>query len=233
MNLCWSKRKHCPTDRGMGDDVSPTILTAELSIMEDSTTTPASSEVAAATAALNNRKMPKLTAYQANHNLFAAQVKSMSDREKYKRALKEATTLVKEEEMGIRKAVRLMNEKYQLTRKSERLLTKSTVSDYVTKGLIGASPQKRGPLPKLPKDFNTLLNAHVEMKQLEGVQETKPRHIKALIGAAVRDTDHDDMSRDYLYRKFRKEMCATVAPTKPMQMEERPGLWTTHNNLND
>ena len=224
-NLRRSKRKRCPTN--------PNILTAEQSTMEDSTTTPASSEVEAATTALNNRKMPKLTAYQANHNLFAVRVKSLSDQEKYKRALKEATTLVKRGEMGRRKAVRLMNERYQLTRKSERLLTKSTVSDYVAKGLIGSSPQKRGPLPKLPKDFNMLLNAHIEMKQLEGVQESKPRHIKALIGAAVRDTDRDSMSRDYLYRRFRKEMCATVAPTKPMQMEERRGLWTTYNNLND
>ena len=90
-----------------------------------------------------------------------------------KRALKEATTLVKRGEMGTRKAVRLMNERYQSTRKSERLLTKSTVSDYVAKGLIGSSPQKRGPLPKLPKDFNMLLNAHVEMKQLEQHQESE------------------------------------------------------------
>ena len=88
----------------------------------------------------------------------------------------------------MRKATRTMNGKYELTKNSEKMLRKSTISNYIAKGLIGVSPLKQGPARKMPSEFNKLFNARVEMKQLEGVQESKPKHIKALIGVAVRET---------------------------------------------
>lgn len=118
-----------------------------------------------------------------------------------------------------------MNEKYILTsNRSSKKVTKQTVLNYLNKGLTGSSPLKRGPEAKLPPVFNSLVQAHVDMKQLEGVSETKHRHVKALIGASLRETKYDGMNRDYLYRKFRKEQCDSVVPTKQLQVEERRGI---------
>ena len=160
-------------------------------------------------------------------------VEKMDKNERYKHALKEATKLVASKEMGSREAVKRVNEKFNLNSKMCKRITKSTVNRYVQRGKTGESPLKMGPARKLPPEFNGLLHAHVQMKQLEGVAEAKPKHVKALIGASIRETSYDSMSRDYLYRRFRQQTAPSVAPSKPMQVEDRRGIWTTYGNLND
>ena len=91
---------------------------------------------------------------------------------------------------------------------------------------------KQGPKAQLPPDFFEILAVHVSMKQLEGVNEEKPRTLKALIGAALMNTKFEHFSTDYVYRKFRSKYPDVVEPTKIMQMEERRGLWGTFKNLN-
>ena len=160
-------------------------------------------------------------------------VEKMDKNERYKHALKEATKLVSSKEMGSREAVKRVDEKFNLNSKMCKRITKSTVNRYVQRGKTGESPMKRGPARKLPPEFNGLLHAHVQMKQLEGVAEAKPKQVKALIGASIRETSYDSMSRDYLYRRFRQQTAPSVAPSKPMQVEDRRGIWTTYGNLND
>ena len=70
------------------------------------------------------------------------------------------------------------------------------------------------------------------MAQLEGVQELKPRMMKALIAAAINSTEYSDLSVDAIYKMFRAKFPDTVNPTKAMEMEERRSLWTTYPNLN-
>ena len=70
------------------------------------------------------------------------------------------------------------------------------------------------------------------MTQLEGKEETKPRHLKALIGAALKNTPFEDFSQIKLYRRFREKYPDTVNPTRAMEMEERRSLWTTFPNVN-
>lgn len=80
-------------------------------------------------------------------------------------------------------------------------MTKQTVLNYQNKGLAGSSPLKRGPDVKLLSASNFLVQAHIEMKQLEGVSETKPKHVKALIGASFQETNYEGMGmsrEDYL-----------------------------------
>lgn len=93
------------------------------------------------------------------------------------------------------------------------------------------SPSLSGVIAIVP---SSLAQTHTEMKQLEGVAKAKPNHT-SLIGASIRETKFSDMSRDYLYCcfRFRKKQCHSVAPTKPIQVEDRQGMWTTYKGLND
>ena len=163
---------------------------------------------------LRQRKRPKQTPAQTNYNQLEAKVAKLSGSERYKEALKEATLLVRNKKMGAGKAAAVVNDKYELTSKlAKKKVTKQTVLNYTNKGLFGRSPLKKGPRVQLPSAYNDLVQTHVQMKQLEGVAEAKPKHIKALIGASIRETPFQDMSRDYLYRKFRREQCSFVGPT--------------------
>ena len=173
---------------------------------------------------LRQRKRPKQTQAQTNYNQLEEKVTKLSRDQRYKEALKEATLLVRKQKMGAGKAAAIVNAKYELTSKlSKKKVTKQTVLNYTNKGLVGTSPLKKGPRVHLPSSFTALVHTHAQMKQLEGVAEAKPRHLKALIGAAIRDTPYDNHSRDYLYiyRKFRREQCANAVPTKPIQRENR------------
>ena len=123
-----------------------------------------------------------------------------------------------------------MNEKYDIT--EGRKLSKSTLQRYVAEKKIGVSPDKRGPSPTLPGEFWELLDAHTDITQLEGNAETKPRMLKAIIGASLLDTEFESLSVDKIYRKFRERYADTNAPTRSIEMEERRALWTTYPNVN-
>ena len=69
------------------------------------------------------------------------------------------------------------------------------------------------------------------MTQLEGREETKPRHLKALIGAALKNTEYADLDAGLIYRRFRTMFPDTVSPTRAMEMEERCLLWTVFPNV--
>ena len=68
----------------------------------------------------------------------------------YKKALKEATTLVRAGGT-LRKTMDAMNEKHEL--KGANKLTKSTIHNYMKKELVGASSLRRGRQTQVPRDF--------------------------------------------------------------------------------
>jgi len=149
----------------------------------------------------------------------------------YSMALKEATQLYRSKKGSYDKLVALVNEKYQLLGEGGRKLTKSTLRVYVKDKKIGVSPDKRGPKRALPPDFFDILSAHIDVTQLTGNEETKPRHLKALIGAALCNTEFSDLNTEVVYRKFRQRYPDLVSPTRAMEMEERRALWTTYPNI--
>ena len=122
-----------------------------------------------------------------------------------------------------------MNEKHEL---EKRKITRMTLKNYVYQKKVGVSPEKRGPESKILLSFWDLLDCHVSMTQLEEKEETKPRHLKALIWAALKDTPFEDFSQIKLYSRFREKYPDTVNPTRAMEMEERRSLWTTFPNVN-
>mmetsp|Transcript_12722 Transcript_12722/g.26933 ORF Transcript_12722/g.26933 Transcript_12722/m.26933 type:complete len:164 (+) Transcript_12722:454-945(+) len=92
---------------------------------------------------------------------------------------------------------------------------------------------KQGPKADLPPVFLDLLEAHVSMKQLSGDGEIKPKKMRAIIGAAMANTDYKEkLSVTYVYKMLRKKFPDTVQETKAMQVEDRHMKWTTYPNVN-
>ena len=97
-------------------------------------------------------------------------------------ALAEATTMYasRTNKLGARKIAIQINRKHSL--KKPHALNHATIINQVKQKRVGRSPQKKGPPSKIPICFWELLNYHISMTQMEGREETKPRHLKALIG---------------------------------------------------
>ena len=70
------------------------------------------------------------------------------------------------------------------------------------------------------------------MRQLEDISEEKPRTLKALIDAALYDTDLKSVDQEWVYTYFRQKYPHVGEPSKVVHVEERRGLWTTYGNLN-
>ena len=127
------------------------------------------------------RQKPRQTPSQANWSQSTAKHNKLEGDTKYSAALKKATTLycLQTNSLGSRKNADLMNSKHKL---EERKLNYKTIQNYKKKDLVGKSPEKRGHPSKVPLPFWFLLNCHISMAQLEGREEMKPRHLKAIIG---------------------------------------------------
>ena len=65
-----------------------------------------------------------------------------------------------------------------------------------------------------------LLNSHILMKEMKGIEEAKPRNIKALIDGALMSTKYAWMSEVHIYQAFQENFLDTVNPTNAMEMEE-------------
>ena len=144
---------------------------------------------------VKNVGKPRLTPRQANwYNAKAKHDKSEADTQ-YSAALKEATLLYgsSTNSLGSRKLADHMNTKHGLV---DRKLNYKTIQNYKKNGMVGKSPEKRGPAARLPLPFLELLESHITMTQLEGREETKPRYLKAIIGVALLNTKFAHFSVD-------------------------------------
>lgn len=195
-----------------------------------------SDSITSSSTSMSLRPTPRLTQQQKNWTVVAEKQSTENIASRYKAALKEGTMLYARgrdsgNKISYDKIAEQMNAKHELNGR-KRSLKKGTLYNYVNNSLIGSSPRKKGPAPVLPPQFLDLLDCHVSMTQLQGTEETKPRMLKALIGAALKGTQFESMSEDYIYTMFRRKYPETVHPAKAMEMEERRMLWTTFPNLN-
>ena len=177
-----------------------------------------------------SKRRPRRTPGQTNWDTSKTQSDKYDSDVKYSAALKEATLLhrAKSNKLSYGQIVKKTNRKHGLEGK---VLTKTTLHRYLKQDHVGMSPTKRGRRSIIPQPFWDLLNCHVSMTQLEGREETKPRHLKALIGAALKNTEYADLDAGLIYRRFRTMFPDTVSPTRAMEMEERCLLWTVFPNV--
>ena len=139
---------------------------------------------------------------------------------KYSAALKEATVLYRlpNNTLGSQKVADQINKKHQLV---GRTLNYKTLQNYKRNDMIGWSPEKRGPLARLPLQFLELLESHIAMTQLEGREEEKPRHLKTIAVAALKNMEFQHFCINNLYKRFRCQFPDTGCPSSAMEIEKR------------
>ena len=123
--------------------------------------------------------------------------------------------------LGSRKLADYTNKEHQLV---SRTLNYKTLQNYKRNGMIGRSPEKRGPVARLPLPFLELLESHISMTLLEEREETKPRHLKTIILAVLKNKKIQNFCIDNLYRWFCCQFPDTVFPSGAMETEERQSL---------
>ena len=108
----------------------------------------------------------------------------------------------------------MMNRKHGLTGKHK--VNNMILFNYLSKKKIDESPEKKGRASIIHLSCADLLMCHVSMKQLEGIEEVKPKKLKALIGAAIKNTEYESLSPDNVYVWLRDQKLEAVTPTKSM-----------------
>jgi hypothetical protein len=149
---------------------------------------------------------------------------------RYKAAFKEATSIValpdlNETALSVRERMNLL---YNLDKKR---LARSTIYNAIKDGLEGQSPKPKGPAPKIPNDFVSMLATHSQLSQVsEG--ELRGRDLCRMIGASIVGTKHkDNFTVESVWRKVRREYPDVVQAGHKVSIDDARAQWTTHNNL--
>ena len=181
------------------------------------------------------RRRTRRTPKQFNDYLQKTLLDNKSIGEKYSMALKDATRMYNERDgsstLSLQKICDQMNAKYCLNGKKK--LNRMTLSNYISKGLVGSSPLKMSYRAKVPDTLLELMRVHISMCQVSGLQEAKSQSIKALIGAAILGMRfEEEFTVEWIYKKLRHKFPNVIVPSRELEVEDRRASWTTYPNIN-
>ena len=206
--------------------------------VNSTTTTTTDKRPASDTSLATIDKRPRRTSKQKNYDDKISKQVTATVEDRYKKALKMATTEYVQGQDPTsnvnRISYRAVADKYNAQEKLPqfRQLNRSTIERYIKEHkMVGQSPLKKGPSSKVPLELWDILDCQVSMSQLEGKVEMKPRLLKGLIGAAIKNTEFKNMTVKYLYDEFRRRHADTVAPTGKLDCEGRRSEWTVYPNV--
>ena len=180
------------------------------------------------------RIVPRRTQKQVHAERKEKKVSGEKSKICYKLALKEATKTYKEKKsqgVSLNDVCKEVNDRYTLER---RKISKQTLSNYMKRGKINESPLKRGPPAKIPTCLLEMVDAHVSMMQVAGTEHTRPRLIRALISAAIMNTNWADCaSVKYIFEKLKRNYPETIEPSKTNEVDDHRANWTTYPNIKE
>ena len=156
----------------------------------------------------------------------------------HKKAMKAATLLVQQshslpenhpEKKSIRRIVKETNEKFKSN------ISNRTVTRYVSNGLFGISPLKKGPVGDFSKvQYDALKGAYttyLKLEQAESRKQSSRKQMAKLLNATVNKAGFAKTSDD-LARKLQRDTANQFEVGKANIMEQRRVMWTTYYNLN-
>ncbi len=159
---------------------------------------------------------------------------------RYTAAFKEATSIVATRRTGtsmlagkqepVSSVCKQLNEACNLD--GRKKLKRSTVYEGAKDGSTGKSPKKKGPAPKIPGAFVSLVATRAEVCQV-GDGERKGRDFKQLIGASIVGTPFEDSFQvESVWRKVQREIPHALQAGTNMLVDNARTQRTTHDNLN-
>ena len=176
-------------------------------------------------------KRSRLSPKQASAYRLQASRSKLDYDIRYKAAFKDATNLVAAKTGEPVKAIcDRLNIAFNLDGKKR--LARSTVYKATKGGLVGVSPMKKGPAPKIPEKFMALVATHAEVCQV-GDGELKGKDLRRLIGASMIGTAHADSFKvESVWRKTRTVFPDALQAATKIAVEDARAQWTTYDNLN-
>ena len=150
----------------------------------------------------SSKKMKRIRRSSAMVSKMRAQViqKKRGEEEQFDKALKEGLKLYTiSQEKKLKRAkfqsaesiCQEMNGKY--LQECVRKLVRPTLQRYFQTST--AEVLRRGPPPKISNTLLRVMSIHCTMKQVSGKGEAKPKHIRSVLYAAVKNTPHEKMRR--------------------------------------
>jgi hypothetical protein len=177
------------------------------------------------------------TSRQASESRLQEKVERDEYYKRYSAAFKRGTELLFES-MGTVKIsgyepadqiVARLNSEFNLNGKKR--LSKSTLYRSIGKGMVGASPCKKGPRIKIPNVLLKAVALHTQVSQV-GAGELNGKGIKRVIRAAILGTEYEDkFSVESVWRKVLRDHPEGMQASNRVLVEDARAQWTTHDNL--
>ena len=208
------------------------------SLASSSTPSPAKAMPAAAVVVRTRKTSGQQNAVWQNQKSYAKDVG-----ERLKMATKEATqkfvSLSSGKLTGTQQGIiDNLNKKYMLHgngrdgSREKHILGVRTVQRLVAKEQVGVTPQKRGPKPKISREFIHLVALHINMEQIGVHGEMSTAQIKATLTAATLDTVHEGKFNDeYAWMQVRRIHADILVPTGIVQAEDIRWQWVTYEKV--
>ena len=159
-------------------------------------------------------------------------------REKRKEAMKRATSLYENERAKGKGGLSALEVSKKIASQFDVNLSPRTIQHYVSKGLAGQSPVKRGCKGRIPPPHFKLLcgatESFIRIAQMNGDEsecsrKMMMRRVNAVVGIA------DDVvlaRKDRMFNRILKETGVNLNADASHAVEDRRIRWTTYNNLN-
>ena len=86
-----------------------------------------------------------------------------------------------------------------------------------------------GPPPKISNTLLRVMSTHCTMKQVSGKGEAKPKHIRSVLYAAVKNTSHESIAKiENIYRKVLTTQVDGMINSSQLDVEDIRMQWTTY-----
>ena len=177
----------------------------------------------------------RLSSKQASATRLEAKRTKLNYDGRFKAAFKDATNLVAQN-IGTKGSVPVqsictrINLGYHLV--GPKCLKQSTVFQAAQIGLVGTSPEKRGPASKIPMILLKVAATHSQVCQA-GDGELKSKGITQLIGFSIEGTEFEGaLEIESAWRKFWTSFPEKLQAGKKISVEDARKQWTTFDNLN-
>lgn len=165
--------------------------------------------------------------------------------ERFKAAMKEATTLFQKKKLdpssdrrSQQSIIDELNDDYKLTgldkenTREKKRLSLTTVKRYVKLGLVNSTPLKKGKTPEISRNWMELIAVHINICQVSTIGELDIHTMKATMAASLLGTEWEDaFNMDYAWETIRREHAKTLIPAGRRAADDIRWHWVTYGNV--
>jgi hypothetical protein len=185
------------------------------------------------------RKITKMATKMRLNSMqaHASRKESAETKAHYTQSFKKATLLCAEEEKKPKKQRKSAETiVLEINEKENVILCSRTVRNYVKKGKVGETPEKRGEkgsiIPQAYKALCGALESYVKLAAQEGKQQMNRPSLIKRVNAVVNKHPLENRRGRKLFERIQSDLASTLNIGEPDRIEQRRAKWTTFSNVN-